>query len=89
MVGHLDSISPNPMNLAPGADDDGSGAAGVLALARFSNGLKGRANIRFLITLGEEQGMLGSKAYVSAMTAEEIAKTRNVITMDMIGFDKI
>lgn len=86
--GHLDCTSPQASTFAPGADDNGSGAAGVLALARFVKGLRARANIRFLLVLGEEQGILGSKAYVAGLKPEELAKIRSVINMDMIGFDK-
>jgi hypothetical protein len=88
IVGHLDSTSPQASTLAPGADDNGSGAAGVLALARFMKGLNPRASIRYVLFLGEEQGLLGSKAYVASLQPAEIAKIRAVINMDMIGFDK-
>ncbi len=87
IIGHLDSTSQQASTLAPGADDNGSGAAGVLALARFMKGLKGRASVRFLVVLGEEQGILGTKAYVAGLKPEELAKLRGVINMDMIGFD--
>ena len=87
VLGHLDSTSPKASTLAPGADDNGSGAAGVLALARFMKGLKGRATVRFVVVNGEEQGLLGSKAYVKALTPKEIASLRGVLTMDMIAFD--
>ena len=87
IIGHLDSTSPQASTLAPGADDNGTGAAGVLALARFMKGLKGRASVRFLVVLGEEQGMLGSKAYVAGLKPEELARIRGVINMDMIGFE--
>ncbi len=88
VVGHLDSTSPQAKTLAPGADDNGSGAAGVLALARLIKGRTHRANVRFLLVLGEEQGMLGSKAYVNTLSEAEIANIRAVIVMDMIGFDR-
>lgn len=87
VLGHLDSTSPKASTLAPGADDNGSGAAGVLALARFMKGLKGRATVRFVVVNGEEQGLLGSKAYVNALTPKELASLRGVLTMDMIAFD--
>ncbi|MBF0501226.1 MAG: M28 family peptidase [Candidatus Riflebacteria bacterium] len=87
IIAHLDSTSPNASTLAPGADDNGSGAAGVLALARFMKGLKGRAGVRFILVLGEEQGMLGSKAYVASLSPVELAKLRGAINMDMIAFD--
>ncbi|HOY66308.1 MAG TPA: M28 family peptidase [Candidatus Ozemobacteraceae bacterium] len=87
ILGHLDSTSPKASTLAPGADDNGSGAAGVLALARLMQGRKGRASVRYVLVMGEEQGLLGSKAYVAALPPAELANLRAVINMDMIGFD--
>lgn len=87
IIGHLDSTSPKAATLAPGADDNGSGAAGVLALARLMQGRKGRATVRYVVVMGEEQGLLGSKAYVAGLSPAEIAGLRAVINMDMIGFD--
>ncbi|MBF0410834.1 MAG: M28 family peptidase [Candidatus Riflebacteria bacterium] len=87
VIGHLDSTSEQAKTFAPGADDNGSGSAGVLALARLMKGLKPRANVRFVLVLGEEQAILGSKAFAAALKPEEVARIRCVINMDMIGFD--
>ncbi len=90
VLGHLDSISRDPRNNAPGADDNGSGSAGVIALARLLKvtGLKPKATIKFALLLGEEQGLYGSKAYAREMTPAEKKATRAVLNMDMIGFDR-
>jgi hypothetical protein len=87
VIGHLDSTSPQASTLAPGADDNGSGAAGVLALARLFQGTRARATIRYVLVVGEEQGLLGSKAFVAALSQAELANIRTVINLDMIGFD--
>jgi carboxypeptidase Q len=61
VAAHLDSWHPGT-----GAQDDGSGVAAVLEAARAIQGL-GRAprrSIRFLLFGGEEQGHIGSQAYV-------------------------
>ncbi len=91
VVGHLDSTSRQPKTNAPGADDNGSGAAGVIALARLlkDSGLKPAATIRFVLFMGEEQGLYGSKAYVKTMPGDEKAKTRAVFNLDMIAFDAV
>ncbi len=91
VVGHLDSTSPNPRNDAPGADDNGSGAAGVIALARMlrQSEIQPDATIKFILFMGEEQGLLGSKAYVKALSAEARKKIRAVLNLDMIGFDAV
>ncbi|GAB4281094.1 MAG: hypothetical protein Kow0029_26050 [Candidatus Rifleibacteriota bacterium] len=89
VTGHLDSTSPNPRYDAPGADDNGSGSAGVLALARMlkKSGLQPAATIKFVLFLGEEQGLYGSKAYVRALSPEDKKKVKAVLNLDMIGFD--
>ncbi len=91
MVGHLDSTSRQPRTNAPGADDNGSGAAGVIAMARLikETGVKPAATIKFVLFMGEEQGLYGSKAYVKALTAEEKSKIRAVFNLDMIGYDAV
>ena len=89
VVGHLDSTSESPRTSAPGADDNGSGAAGVIALARLlhESGIKPAATVKFVLFMGEEQGLYGSKAYVKALTATERPTIKAVFNLDMIGFD--
>jgi hypothetical protein len=89
VVGHLDSTSPNPRNDAPGADDNGSGSAGVLAMARIlkASGKQPAATIKFIIFLGEEQGLYGSKAYVRNLNTTDKNAISAVLNLDMIGFD--
>jgi Zn-dependent M28 family amino/carboxypeptidase len=59
-------------DFAQGADDDGSGVAAVLEAARIlkSLGVQPRRSIRFAFFSGEEQGCLGSRAYVGAHETE-------------------
>ena len=91
---HLDSTASldpgyNPATgAARGADDDGSGVAGTLALARWMWGLRGllRHTVRFCFFNGEEQGLIGSKAYASALKAGG-APIRAVVCMDMLGYN--
>lgn len=89
--GHLDSISPQPKTNAPGADDNGSGSAGVIAMARMlkASGLKPAATIKFILFMGEEQGLYGSKAYVKELNPEARKKIRGVFTLDMIAYDAV
>jgi carboxypeptidase Q len=64
---HLDS-----WDLSPGATDDGTGVAAVLAAAKaiHISGVRPDRTIRFVLFTGEEQGLLGSKAYVKQHRAE-------------------
>jgi hypothetical protein len=69
----------------PGADDNASGTAGVIELARwFSTLPKQRRGVLFLAFAGEELGLLGSSFYVNH---PELPLDKNVamINLDMIG----
>jgi hypothetical protein len=73
---------------APGADDDGSGVAAVLAIAETLTRLAGaeppRRGLRFVLFNAEEQGLVGSRAWVrdQAAAGTPIAAA---FQMDMIG----
>jgi len=75
---HLDS-----WELGTGALDNGCNAALVIEAARAlkATGLLPRRTIRFVLFSGEEQGTLGSYAYVKAHRAE-LDKMRAMITFD-------
>jgi hypothetical protein len=74
-----------------GADDDGSGTAGVLAVATAfakaaENGYRPRRSILFLNVTAEEKGLLGSR-YYSDNPVFPIDRHVANINMDMIGRD--
>jgi len=75
---HLDS-----WELGTGALDDGCNAALVIEAARAikASGLLPRRTIRFVLFSGEEEGLLGSWAYVEAHRAE-MDKYRGVVIFD-------
>src|SRR5205085_1738470 len=81
--GHYDSTSTNTGN-APGADDNASGTAGVLELARVLAGEHFKSTIVFCGYAGEELGLLGSAAHADALTAAG-ADVAGMINLDMIG----
>ena len=69
----------------PGADDNASGTAGVIELARwYSKQPKQKRGILFLTFAGEELGLLGSAWYV-AHPELPLEKAVAMINMDMIG----
>lgn len=69
----------------PGADDNASGAAGVLELARwFSTQPKPHRGIVFMTFASEELGLLGSSYYVNHPELP-LAKCVAMINLDMIG----
>jgi hypothetical protein len=77
---------------APGADDDGSGVAAVLVIAEtlkaMAAGGRPRHGIRFVLFNGEEQGLVGSRAWVrdQALAARPIVAA---FQMDMIGNNQV
>ena len=85
--GHLDSRNSDIMDStgkAPGANDDASGVAIVVEMARVMAGREFPCTILFVAVQGEEQGLLGAKHLADRMKAEK----RNVIAMitnDIIG----
>jgi Zn-dependent M28 family amino/carboxypeptidase len=72
VTAHLDSRVTDVLNFtddAPGADDDGSGVAVLLELARLMATRHFEATIVFGIVAGEEQGIYGSAFMAQQMKA--------------------
>src|SRR5579864_497862 len=85
--GNFDSLAPSQIGqIHPGADDNGSGTAGVLELARLLAPQRGqlKRSILFMNFAGEELGLLGSAEWVKEPT-RPLAKAAAMINMDMIG----
>ncbi len=85
--GHYDSRVSDPMNAtadAPGANDDASGVAAVLELARVMSQKKWDATIVFLAVAGEEQGLFGSTHW-ARLAKEKNWNIAGMITNDIIG----
>jgi hypothetical protein len=79
------SMTPSVSAIHPGADDNASGTAGVIELARwYSTQPKQKRGILFLNFAGEELGLLGSAWYV-AHPELPLDKAVAMINMDMIG----
>ncbi len=85
VVAHYDSTSGQPRVLAPGADDNGSGTAAVLELARLLSGEKFDFSIVLLCVSAEEWGLYGSRAY-AVQARERGDDIVGVIDLDMISF---
>ncbi len=81
VIGHLDDL---PMSgNAPGADDNGSGAAMVTALADVMSCYSYAYTVKFIVVTGEEYGLYGSEYYANN-TTEDI---QAVLNGDMIGWE--
>jgi len=85
--GYYDSLAPSQIGqIHPGADDNASGTAGVLELARLLAPMKGKLQrgILFASFAGEELGLLGSAEWVKEPTLP-LGKAVAMLNMDMIG----
>jgi hypothetical protein len=78
---HYDSISYD--SLAPGADDNASGVAAVLEIARLVSEWPSEATVRFIAFDKEEWGLYGSVAYVISHYTESI---RGMVCLDMLAY---
>jgi hypothetical protein len=85
--GHYDSMCGSPTDAecdAPGANDDASGTAAVLEMARVMAKYKFDATIVFMAVPGEEQGLLGA-AYYAEQAKQRQWDIQGMFTNDIIG----
>lgn len=85
--GHYDSRASNVDDAvvdAPGADDDASGVAAVLEMARLMATRDPAATIVFSAVAGEEQGLYGAAHLASQLQAAG-ADVQGMITNDIVG----
>ncbi len=95
---HYDSVAPAPPasdptvrdSLAPGANDDGSGTAVVMELARVfgQSGIEFDATLVFIAFAGEEEGLVGAKLHAQHADAAGVqvdAVVNNDIVGNMVG----
>jgi Zn-dependent M28 family amino/carboxypeptidase len=80
--GHLDSVASGP-----GINDNGSGSALVLEVARQAKRLhlRPRHGLRFAFWGGEEVGLLGSTSYVQSLSATQRTRILDALNFDMVG----
>ena len=83
---HYDHLGSNNGNIFNGADDNASGASGLLALAKvwIESGVKPSCNLIFAAWSAEEKGLLGSRYFVQEMKINP-KDIKLYINMDMIS----
>ncbi len=83
---HRDHFGQQAGLLFPGADDNASGTAVMLEVARAMSkaGVQGNRSILFISFSGEEQGLVGSRLYVERPVAP-ISSTKAMINIDHAG----
>jgi hypothetical protein len=87
ITGHLDSRVTDVLNFtndAPGADDDGSGVAVVLELARLFATRQFPGTLVFATVAGEEQGLFGS-AHMAAQMKAAGNDVQGMFSNDIVG----
>lgn len=87
VLGHLDSRATDPTDSvsdAPGANDDASGVAAMIELARVLSKERLDSTIVLMATSGEEQGLYGARYHAQAAKARG-ADIRGVLNNDTIG----
>ncbi len=86
ITAHYDATSGDPFVDAPGADDNGSGTAAVLAAANILKDFDFHSTLKFVCFAGEEQGLLGSYAYAQEawQRGDSIV---GVYNMDMLAWE--
>jgi hypothetical protein len=89
ITAHYDHLGVQNGRLYPGANDNASGTAGVIELARvFANTpLKPKRTLLFIVFGSEEEGLLGS-FYYTDHPLRPLETTRAVLNLDMIARDE-
>lgn len=85
--GHYDSMCTSPTDAecdAPGANDDASGTAAVVEMARVMSQYDFDATIIFMAVAGEEQGLLGAAHFAEQARASNM-NIEAMFTNDIIG----
>jgi Zn-dependent M28 family amino/carboxypeptidase len=87
--GHYDNITGtgDPFTVAPGANDNASGVAAAIEVARVfkENSFIPATTIKFIAFGSEEQGLYGSKAY-ALNASQTLVKIRFMLNNDMIAY---
>lgn len=78
--GHYDSVPAGP-----GANDNASGTAVTLELARVLRPIAERAGLCFMAFGAEELGLWGSRIHVQGLTPEQRQAIRGMVNLDMVG----
>jgi Zn-dependent M28 family amino/carboxypeptidase len=77
---HLDSVAPGP-----GINDNGSGSAAILEVARQMAKVKPTNKVRFALWGAEESGLVGSNYYMDDLPAAERQKIALYLNFDMVA----
>ncbi len=85
LAAHYDHLAPDGGRTYPGADDNASGAALLLELARYYAAHPQSRTIVFAAFDSEERGRLGSRAFVGRFPPPLLAKVNAALNFDTVG----
>jgi hypothetical protein len=88
LCGHYDCIMENPQDTtsrAPGADDNATGMAVILEIARILADVQLEDTVQFVGFSGEEQGLWGSSAYAQYLHDNNV-NVHCLINLDEVGY---
>jgi hypothetical protein len=84
VMAHIDSVGKD----FAGADDNASGTAVLMDMARVLSSYQNQKSVRFFVTNGEESGLLGAEHYVKSLRSSGgIKQIELAINMDMVGYN--
>jgi len=86
IIAHYDSTSEQPEFAAPGADDNGTGTAAAIEIARMLKETSLDSTVKIAFFSNEEQGRLGSKHFTKKARSEN-QDIRGTINLDVIGYN--
>lgn len=88
---HYDHLGVRNNKIYNGADDNASGSAMLLQLARLFNANKDKLNRNIILVWfdAEESGLIGSRAFAKdSAYADKVEKIKLMINLDMVGWYK-
>ncbi len=85
IAAHYDHLSPVDGRAYPGANDNASGVAMLLELARHYAAAPPERSVIFVAFDGEEDGRLGSRAFVKALGEKRLARINAAVNLDTVG----
>ncbi|MBA2278128.1 MAG: M28 family peptidase [Chloroflexia bacterium] len=86
VLAHFDSISTD-VSSAPGADDNSTGMASALEIARILAGYELKHSLRIIFVNAEEVGILGTKSFARNAVAEDIPY-EGIFNIDSVGSER-
>ena len=87
VMAHFDTISDAPTTAAPGADDNASGVAASLEIARVLSGWSLKYPLQIIFVNYEEQGIIGSQEWAKGAVARG-EPWEGVFNIDSVGSDR-